>query len=256
MSDIDPQVTAAVAAHKAGRYADALALLQQLFARAEAQQDPGPSPYFMAMFGLQQLLPVYPPAHAAVRALRDTQVAHLLDGRTSFGAPFNAGYPVCKERFSVIVELNDLLGDTQSTCALFAEIDARDPAVARRHATRAMPALVAQGAWALADRFQDDPLRWVAEVNELARTFPLLPPPGVAPRLGATLTGVVSEVHLRAAVLAGLGDAHGAAALRAALLDGIEDAQLCDMARRELDEPGTITREVVAHQMTQAPGIL
>jgi hypothetical protein len=253
MLDSDSAITAAIAAHEQGRYPDALALLQQLFAAAQAQREPGHSPYFMAMFGLQQLLPVYRPAHTAVQAMRDAQVTQLLAGSPHFGAPFSADYPVSKERFSVIVELNDLLGDTQSTCALFADLDARDPAVADRHASRALPALVAEGAWALANRYRGEPLRWVDEVNELARTFPLLPPPGGAPRLGAMLSSVVRDVHLGAAVLEGLGDAEGAAALRAALLDGIDAAPLRALAQRELAAPGTITNEIVAHQMTQLP---
>jgi hypothetical protein len=253
MPEMDRQIAAASAAHEEGRYADALALLQGLFAQAEAQEAPGHAPYFMAKFGLQQLLPVYPPARAAVQAMRDTQIERFLAGATTFGAPFSADYPFNKERFSVIVDLNELLGDTPATYALFTQIDARDLAAARRYASRAMPALVAEGAWALADRYRGDPLRFVAEVNDLARTFPLFPPAGVAPRLGATLSSVVRDVHHGAAVLAGLGDAQAAVALRAALLDGIEDLQLREMAQRELLEPGTITREVVAHQTPPAP---
>jgi len=250
MFDIDPEVGAAVAARNEGRHADALLLQQSLFARAERPDAPGRSPYFMAMFGWQMLLPGHPPARPVLEALRDEQVRRLLDGDAWFGAPqYEGGMP--KQRFSVIVELNALLDDAQSTCALFSALDRSDPAAARSYATRAMPALVAYGAWPLAARYCGEPLRMLAECIDTARTFPLFPPPGVAPRLGAMLMSLVRDVHLDAAVLDGLGDAVAAHALRAALIDGIEDPAMRALAQRELAAPGTISHELVAHQMAQ-----
>lgn len=151
MFEIDPEVDAAVAAHNEGRYADALALQQSLFARAEREEAPGRSPYFMALFGWQMLLPNYPPAQPVLHAIRDEQVGRLLGGARYFGPPLWEG-GARTERFAVIVELNDLLGDAPSTCTLFAHVDATDPDVARMYAARALPALVACEKWALADR--------------------------------------------------------------------------------------------------------
>jgi hypothetical protein len=250
MFDIDPEVDAAVTARNEGRYADALLLQQSLFARAGRPDAPGPSAYFMAMFGWDMLLPEHPPARPVLEALRDEQVRRLQDGDAWFGAPqYEGGMP--KQRFSVIVELNALLEDAQSTCALFSAIDRSDPAAARKYAAQAMPALVACAAWPLAARYRGEPLRMLGECIDIARTFPLFPPPGVAPRLGATLTGLVRDVHLDAAVLDGLGEAEAAQALRAALIDGIEDPAMRALAQRELAVPGTISHELVAHQMAQ-----
>lgn len=248
MFEIDPEVDAAVAAHNEGRYADALALQQALFARAEQEDAPGHSPYFMAMFGWQMLLPDYPPAQPVLQAMRDEQVRRLLGGARYFGAPLWEG-GMRKERFGVIVELNDLLGDAPSTCALFAHFDATDPDAARKYAPRALPALVACEKWALAERYRRDPLEFLPECNALAHDFPLFPPPGVAPRLVATLMGIVRDVHLWAAVFEGLGDAPAALALRTALVDGIEDDAMRELARRDLAEPGAISRAMSAHQM-------
>lgn len=248
MVDNDSLIDAATAARNEGRYAEALALQQQLFARAEAQEAVGDSPYFMAMFGLQMLLPEHPPTRAAVQAMRDAQVRRLLDGDLYFGAPQYEG-GMRKRRFSVVVAFNELLDDPHATCSLFGQIDQVDPAAARTYASQAMPALVACAAWPLAARYRGAPLQMLEECNELARTFPLFPAPGTAPRLGATLMSLVRDVHLDAAVLDGLGDAPAAQALRAALIDGIEDAAMRQLAQRELAAPGTISRELVEHQM-------
>lgn len=89
----------------------------------------------------------------------------------------------------------------------------------------------------------------LAECNALVLTFPLFPPRGVAPRLVATLMGMVRDVHLRAAIFEGLGDAPAALALRTALVDGIEDDAMRELAMRDLAEPGAISRAMSAHQM-------
>jgi hypothetical protein len=250
MPDIDARIAAAMAAREEGRYADALVLQQALFTQAERQEATGESPYFMAMFGLQMLLPVHPPTHAAVQIMRDDQVRRLLQGERHFGAPVWEGGKR-PQRFAVIVELNDLIGDAESTCVLFVRFDESDPVQARQYAGRALPALVACGAWALAERYRGDPLAWLADCNALAYTFPLFPPPRAAPRLAATLMNLVREVYMGAAVLDGLGNAPAALALRAALIDGIEGEVMRDLAQRELAAPGTISRELVAHQMAQ-----
>lgn len=73
--------------------------------------------------------------------------------------------------------------------------------------------------------------------------------PFAAPRLAATLTGLVGEVAVTIAVLDGLGRPEEAQAARTALLDGLCDCALRDLAQQELAAPGTITRAIVAHQM-------
>ena len=250
MTAIDPQVQAALAAHEAGRYDETLALLQQLFERAQMEHEAAGSPYFMATFGMQLLLPVYPPAHAVVQAWRDEQVRLLQAGDLYFGPPLSDDLPMRKERFSVIVQLNELLADPQSTCALYAGFDRSDPALARKYAYRALPAVVEVGDWALADRYRGDPLHMLAECNALRHSFPLFPPARVAPRLAATMMSLLREVHIGMAVLRGLGDAAAALALRAALLEGLEDAPMRQLAEEDLAAPGAIGRALSAHQMT------
>ena len=154
-----------------------------------------------------------------------------------------------KERFAVIAELNELLADPQSTCALFAGFDRSDPAMARKYAYRALPAVVDVGDWALADRYRGDPLQTLAECNALRHSFPLFPPAGVAPRLAATMMSLLREVHIGMAVLRGLGDEVAALAVRAALLAGLEDASMRQLAQDDLAEPGAISRALSAHQM-------
>lgn len=253
MLDEDPLVDAAVAAHREGRYADALPLLQQLFAEEDAGITAAPGRYFITMFNWKLLVDAYPPARDAVLALRDGQAARLVAGDVHFGTPRGA-IPAdsCagqKTRFSVIAKINDFAGDLQATHALFAQLDQSTPALARQYAYLALPAVVAAGDFALADRYRRDPLAQLDEINALAQTFPLFPVPMSAPRLAATLTGLVGEVALASAVLDGLGRPLEAEAVRAALLAGLHDTALRDLAQRELDAPGTITRAVVAHQM-------
>lgn len=155
MHDRDPLVTAAVAAHREGRYADALPLLVQLFAEEDSAATAEPGRYFITMFTWQLLVEAYPPARAALMDLRDSQVARLLAGDLAFGQPRGAvpedGYRR-PTRFAVIHRINEIIGDTSSTAALFAQLDAADPALARAYAYLALPAVVAAGNFALADR--------------------------------------------------------------------------------------------------------
>jgi len=130
-------------------------------------------------------------------------------------------------------------------------MDATDPVLARQYAHRALRPLVMTGAFVLADRYRGDPLRSLDECNAMARTMPLFPAGRAAPRLAATLTSLVGDVDIGSAVLEGMGNPEAARALRAALLDGIDDPSLRAWAQRELAHHGTITGELVAHQMAQ-----
>jgi hypothetical protein len=74
--------------------------------------------------------------------------------------------------------------------------------------------------------------------------YPLVPPPGQAPRLAAELSLLVGDVRIAQAVLRARGQADEAAQLGARLLDGLASEPLRALARRELDEEGTIMRAV------------
>lgn len=239
--------------HKAGRYAEALALLERQFAEIEGEAAPARTRYFMPMFQLELLLEHYAPARAAMVALRDAQAARLLAGDLYCGtdpAPVkNAFYRV--ERFSLVVQMNETLKDVRSTYDVFRQIEAQRPDLARAYAWSALAAMVEVGDFALANRYRREPLSLLQAVNAGARDLPLFPPPRQAPRLAADLTNLVTDVRISMAVLRGLGDSNGSDTLRDALLSGLVSTELKELARRELDEPGTITRAVVEHQMAE-----
>lgn len=242
-----------IALEEAGRYADALALLERQLADAEREAAPPRKRYFMPMFQLERLLEQYAPARAAMVALRDAQAARLLAGELYTGtdpAPVKDTYRRV-ERFSLIVDMNEALGDARSTYDIFRQLEAQRPELARSYSWQALPAMIEVGDFLLADRYRRPPLEALRNVNLSARELPLFPPPNQAPRLAADLSNLVKDVRIGMAVLRGLGDSAGADALRAALLDGLAYPDLKDLARRELDEPGTITRESVAHRMAE-----
>jgi hypothetical protein len=154
-------------------------------------------------------------------------------------------------RFSLICQMNEIIDDARSTCELFARLDVSAPALARRHAAQALPAIVEAGDFALADRYRSAPLAHLDAVNATARDLPLFPAPGAAPRLAAELSNLLGDVRIGMAVLRGQGHAAQADAVRHTLLAGLASDVLRAMAQRELDDPGSITRELVAHQMAQ-----
>lgn len=255
MSTTDPERHDVAALLKAGRYEEALHLLGQLFDEAESEPAPSRTRYFMTMFEWKLLLEEHPPAQAPLRARRDAQVERLLAGAEYCGTAPGGGdaeYDYHRaSRFSLIYEMNGLLRDECSTYETFSQLDATQPVQARRYAHMALPAVVAMQDFALAERYCGDPLDLLHNVNVGAHELPLFPPPWEAPRLAADLSNLVKAVRIGIAVLRGRGKDAEADRLREAMLDGLEAAELKDLARRELDQPGTITREVVAHQMAE-----
>ncbi|WP_332876370.1 hypothetical protein [Massilia sp. S19_KUP03_FR1] len=255
MPDRDPLVTAALAAHADGRFAEALSLLKQLFAEEACATVSGRSRLFITMFGWQMLVAAYPPARAALQTLREAQIRQLLAGDLFFGPPgepiFDEGRTRQTTRFAIVVDINRMIDEPASTATLFQRLDADQPALAETYAGAALPALVATGRFALADRYRGAPLRYLDAINFDARTMPLYPGAHEAPRLAASLSGLVGEVAIGMAVLEGLGRAAEARQLRAALLDGLQHDALRDLAARELAASGTITRTLVEHQMAR-----
>ncbi len=253
MTDIDPRHQQVSTLDEEGRHGEALAMLQALYAEAEAEPAPDRTRYFMTLFQWKLLTEKYPPACTALAAVRDEQAARLLagelhagreDGETSRREPWRRVL-----RFSLIIEMNRTLGDAHATRALFLQLEARQPELARRHAWQALPDIVEAGDFLLADRYRGDPLALLEDVNQAALGMPLFPPGGKAPRLGAELMNLTTEVRVGIAVLRGLGHEAQAPALRTALLDGLASGPLRMLAERELDEPGTISRELADHRM-------
>jgi hypothetical protein len=240
------------ALRQAGRHGEALALLQQLFAGAARAGAPAQPGLFLVMLEWAFLATEYPPARTALEEARDQQIGRLLAGDMTVG-PDGDTHPAFLHgsRFALIAEMNRILGDARSTYEVFVRLDAMRPDLARRHAFLALPAVVAACDYALADRYRGDPLAHLAALNATAGTFPLFPPPEQAPRLAAELTLLVNDVRIASAVLRGRGQATDALALRARLLAELPSGPVRTLAQRELDDEGTIMREIVAHQMAQ-----
>jgi hypothetical protein len=255
MGEVDLRLQQAGAMYEAGQYAEALSLLQQLFAEAELAFEPTSSSYFMTVFQWRLLTERYPPASAALEVVRNDQVQRLLTGDLFFGRGESHGREAEMFRrvlrISLIIEMNDVLADPRSTYELFVQLDANQPELAREYAWRALPAVVEVGDYMLADRYRDDPLRFLGNVNEAARTLPLFPKAGMAPRLAAELTNFVRDVRISVLTLRGLGRDAESIALRHALLVGLESDAMRTLAQRELDEPGALHREVVDRQMAE-----
>lgn len=236
-----------------GRHDELLTFLEQLYAQAEQAPAPARTDYFMTMFQWGLLIDKYAPAAAALARVRNEQARRLLGGEPYTGtAPWREDQRRMferVERFALIVDMNETLGDPRATHALFLQLEARQPELARRYAWRALPAIVEAGDFVLAERYRGDPLELLAEVNCNARTMTLFPPEGQAPRLAAELMSLTREARIAIAVLRGLGREAGGEALRDALLRGLANEELRALAERELDEPGTIGRRMAEHRM-------
>lgn len=255
MTTIDPRLERAITLRTEERYGEALSLLQEVLAEIELAGEPTRSDYFLPLLEWYALVPLHAPALTALDRARDEHAKRLLAGDLYCGRDATQDSKADTfhrvSRFSLIAEMNETLLDTGATHALFMKLEARRPELARRYAWRALPAMVEAGDFELADRYRGDPLALMDEVNRLARSMPLLPLSRKAPRLWADLSNLVKEVHIGAAVLRGLGRQAEAVALRPALLAGLEDEAVRDLARRALDEPSLVLRELVQHQMAQ-----
>ena len=239
---------------QAGRHSEALAQLRHLFAGAARAGAPARPGLFLVMLEWAFLATEYLPARTALEEARDEQIGRLLAGDMTIG-PDGDTHPAFLHgsRFALIAEMNRILGDARSTYQVFVRLDAMRPDLARRHAFLALPAVVSACDFVLADRYRGEPLAHLAALNATAAAFPLFPPPDQAPRLAAELTLLVNDVRIASAVLRGRGRASDALALRARLLAGLPSGPVRALAQRELDDEGTIMREIVTHQMAQGP---
>nr|WP_315217513.1 hypothetical protein [uncultured Duganella sp.] len=230
---------------------EALSVLERLFKAAELVVAPTRSDIFMTMFQLQLLAEQYEPARVFLRTIRATQAERLLAGDIHFGLDGELAVEEYRRirRFSLIVDINDILQDHASTCEVFSQLDSGHTGLARRYAWVALPALVAEGHFELADRYRDDPLKLLDAVNEAALALPLYPPRRQAPRLAAELSNLVRDVRIGMAVLRGMGDNGKADVLGEALVAGLDSDELKALAQRELQAPGTVIRELGDRQM-------
>lgn len=247
MIELEPGVVQMIAAREDGRLDDALEMLVGLFARICKDEVFAAKNMFVVMFEWEMLAAEYGPAREALVRARDAQAQQLLEGDNVL----RSGRPYPATRFQLIAGINKTLADPQSTRDLFVHMESAMPEDARRAAWTALPAMVEAGDFGRAGRYLPDPLARIGELNALAASVPLFPQEGKAPRLAAELANAMTDVRLCAATLEGLGRGVEAAGLRSAALEGIESDEMRELAARELAEPGTIFRELGAHQEAQ-----
>lgn len=217
------------------RHAEALDLLLGAYEQLAAGGPDSGKRHFMTMFQWSILVPEYPPARAAFVGLRDKQVALLLQGNEVFGEAC-AGR-LSESRFAHICDMNRTLGEGAATYRLFAQLVQSAPARAAREAFLALPSVVEAGDFALAERYLDNPLVRLDQLNQVARALPLSPPRREAPRVLADLSNFLRDVKLKKAVLHGLGRAEEAHALQHTVLNGLATDEIRELASRELARP-------------------
>lgn len=202
MTTVPPLLADAITARQAGRRDDALRLLENLFAQACDTQAPFGYGHFMAFAFWRLVAEDDADARARLAARRD-EVARLVLERGDDPA-LDRGWAYSRFRFCV--HADEELDNRTATHALFAALEARQPALAQRVAWHALPAVVAAGDFALAARhLPDDPLPRLAALDGLPE-----------PRRSAECSNVMRDVRLRADILDSLGRRDEAAALRSA----------------------------------------
>ena len=102
----------------------------------------------------------YPPALEALEAVRERDAALLLGGKGK------------RELFHDIVAIDDELGNNARTHALCVELEKADPGLLIECASIALPAVIAAGDYALAERLLPDPEETIRQRSRfLAKVF-------------------------------------------------------------------------------------
>lgn len=138
----------------------------------------------------------YPEALHALEAVRDQKTDALLRGTGHRGL------------FHDVASINDVLGVTSRTHALFARLAVLAPELARTCASIALPAVVEAGDFALAAQFLPEPETHVRALtvsfhDDLAHIEVL--PPSRAPRRQVTIEIYAAKLRLVLAILTGTG---------------------------------------------------
>lgn len=204
------------------RHEEALVIAQRLYQEAQAHGGPGGNPALTYATGLWgELAKRHAPAREALVRERDGLAAALL------------AHPD-RRLFGHVASLNDRLHDAAHTHALFRQVLEQAPAEAGAFAGFAMPALIAVGDFALAERFLPDPGQLVHEESaflnrEVAsrRNRPFTR----GPRIPASIHAYAGAVRKILAVLEGRGRRDDARRVRAMAIDAIAATTI----RREVE---------------------
>lgn len=229
---------------------DALVALSDEFA---AQTDDAFLDRFSLRGAWREAVEAYPPARSALARMRDAQAQGLLAGDaldlTGWSPRRDAG-------FDMFVMMNEMLGELRATRDLFVRLLDDQPHVVARSGKAALPALVDAGDFALAERYLDNPRRWLDIVNETARHFPLWPALGVAPRLATELHLMMKELRMRFRVWQGLGREPEARDEADAVIGELATDELRSLARAECVNSGYIMQTLVQQQMARYEAML
>lgn len=168
----------------------------------------------------------YAPARLALETVRNDKATRLLAGDGD------------RLLFHDVVAIDRTMDNEAATVALFAELAARDPALARSVFDTALPALVATQNFALAAPFFDGPALWLAgQSDNFNRMIAIGREKGAQPHY---FEGAVhyhsSQVKRMLAMLTGLGRASEIDAVMTQVIDAIVDAGAREDVRRALAE--------------------
>lgn len=176
------------------------------------------------------------PARHALVALRDRLSAQLL------------ATPDDPALFNDIRVINAKLGDLQHSAQLFRRLP---EALAQQVAHAALPALVACGDYALAQRHMPQPEQHLAAaaagLNQLTDRIDVLTQQGMAGLL-ADVFNYTTEVALVLDLLGGCGDTAAVARARRQAVDLVQAPEARACVQAELDHPGTTLDAMVELQ--------
>ena len=168
---------------------------------------------------------LYPPALQALQAVRDRKTQTLLRGEGD------------RRLFHDVEAINERLDDARATHALYLALAERQPELASQCTGLALPAIVAVGDYALADRLRPAPEAAIrASAARLAAEIPRIKhrPYTRAPVRWAEIRGYADTVRLHLAITAGIGDAAEARRLAALAVDLIDSPPLRAAVRKEI----------------------
>ncbi|AKU21976.1 hypothetical protein [Massilia sp. NR 4-1] len=238
----------ALEAQEAGDHAEALRLHQHFYDYAAKQERNLHRFGRYALHHWKELGDVYPPALAALQALREREAALLLDGETMVAIADGSSEP----RFPVIVDINHLLEDERATYELFQQFQAKLPEQAAQSFRYAAGAIVACGDFQLASGYLPEPMAAIEEEAEyLNRLFREMTADTSAPsvmRLMADTLNYADTTLLQWQVLTGLGKEEKAREYAEKAEALLERPSLRQAIRREFAAPGSLLAESVQRQ--------
>lgn len=208
------------------RHDEALALIVALHEKAQAQGGPGDPPAqdrVLSLWG--DLAQRHGPAHAALAQVRDRLAADLLAGACD------------RTLFRRVASVDAKLGEAAHTRTLFLQVLERDTALASTYAHAAIPALIAVGDFALAERFLPEPEKVVRnESTHLNREFTSRRGRAytAAPRIPASIHNYAAEIRKIVTVLEGRGRGADARRILAMAIDAIPATTLRRAVRTAL----------------------